>query len=90
MSDTHELYRAIGNIETNVTILVQSVKELREYQMNMNGKVNKAHDRIDEIAPHVEDYKATKRRAIGIGVSLAGVTGLIGGKTVQFWEYLVK
>ncbi len=80
MNDLNEIHRTLGQIETNVTVLVQSVKELREYQIRMNGSIGKAHNRIDDLEPHVNDYKANKKRAILGLVGLGGATGVIGGK----------
>jgi hypothetical protein len=83
MNDLNEVHRSLGQIETNVTVLVQSVKELREYQLRMNGSVGKAHDRLDNLEPHVEDYKVTKQRAVMGLIGIGGLTGIIGGKMAE-------
>jgi hypothetical protein len=80
MKDIDEISYKLGAIHSDVSTLVESVKELRDYQREMNGKVKKAHDLINEIAPHVEDYKTTKRHAIMALFGLGGLTGIIGGK----------
>lgn len=80
MSDLNEIHRAVGQIESNVLVLMNSVKELREYQLTMNGKADRAHGRIDEIQPHVEDYKKTKKTAIMGLIGLGGMSGVFGSK----------
>ncbi len=80
MNDLNEIHRTLGQIESNIIILVQSVRELREYQLNMNGRVGRAEEEIKDIKPHIEDYKINKKRAIMGLLGIGSATGVIGGK----------
>jgi len=40
--------------------------------------VQRHEDDIDEIKPHVEDYKRNRQRAVGIGAFIALVAGAVG------------
>lgn len=89
MNDMNEVHRSLGQIESNVTSLMQTVREVRDYQIKMNGAIGKAHVRIDQMEPHVKDYTETKKKAIIGLLSLGGLTGLIGGKIGAFFSGLL-
>ena len=80
MTDIDEISYKLGAIQADLSTVVVSVKELKEYQLRMNGSINKAWVEIEEIKPHVEDYKTNKKRAVMGLIGLGGATGVIGGK----------
>lgn len=67
-------------ITAHHTITNEKLDKVIDKLTLMNGSIGKAHNRIDDIEPHVEDYRTNKKRAIMGLVGLGGATGLIGGK----------
>lgn len=62
-----------------LTILNNKIDKVLDKLTLMNGSIGKAHNRIDDIEPDVQDWKTTKKRAVlgVIGLSAAG--GASGG-----------
>jgi len=56
----------------------------------MNGSIGKAHDRLDNVEPHVEDYKVTKQRAVMGLIGIGGLTGVIGGKMAELLGGIIR
>jgi len=65
---------------THHTITNEKLDRVIDKLTLMNGSIGKAHNRIDDIEPHVEDYRVNKKRAIMGLIGLGGATGIIGGK----------
>ena len=80
MSDIDEISYRLGAIQSDLTALNVHAKETKEYLLRMNGSIAKAWTEIDEMKPHIEDYKVNKKRAIMGLIGLGGATGVIGGK----------
>ena len=63
-----DLHKSVSSIETNIRMMALYQKETNEL-MRRN---------IEDLEDDIDDLKATKNRAIGIGMAGGGFGGLIG------------
>lgn len=89
MPEIDEFSEAIGSLKADMAVIKDGIKEIRSHQIQANGKLEKAHDRIDDIEPLVHtahangnDWADTKTKAKWlIGLGFLGSAG--GGFSVS-------
>lgn len=77
MPEIDEFSEAIGGLKADMAVIKDGIKEIRAHQIQANGKLEKAHDRIDDMIPDLNsavangnDWADTKSKAkwlIGLG-----------------------
>lgn len=87
---SEEIYRSLGSLEAKMeanekanAVIIDGIKEIRNHQIAQNGKLEKAHNRIDDMEPILEkaaeqgnDWQDTKTRAKWImGLGFLGSAG---------------
>jgi len=89
MTDTQDVKIAVletqyghlkEQLNTHHTITNEKLDKVIDKLTLMNGSIGKAHIRIDDLEPHIEDYKINKKRAIVGLIGIGGATGVIGSK----------
>lgn len=80
-----EVSKTLGSLQAQNEIILDGIKDIRAHLQKLNGKTDKAHDRMDDIEPILRDavangndWKDTKGKIkflAGIGILGGGVGG---------------
>ena len=80
-----ELSRMIGQIQADVKhtrksvdVIETKVDHLTQTSIRNEGSLKDAQKKIDDMHPHVEEFRKLKQRGIGILTALSMVFGAIG------------
>jgi len=63
-----DLHKSVSSIETNIRLMTQ-------YQKETNESIRR---NVEDIEDEIDDLKAAKNKAIGIGMAGGGFGGLLG------------
>ena len=89
MKDIHEfmgeMKSHIVHIREKTEVISSDVKDLRDRATEHEMKIESAHNRIDKIAPKVEELHSYKNKAVGI----FGFIGFIAGSAGVFLAKIV-
>lgn len=98
MTGLDEISFKLGKIMSEIDGLKDDVREVKrkvsedrqateKFREEIKGKVRLIGDTVEEISPHVEDYK-TLRQKIGVAVILVSTIG--SGAAYLIWQGLVN
>lgn len=90
MPEIDETSETLGYLKANMAVLLDGQRQINDKLTLMNGSVGKAHRRIDDLESGVEDWRATKKRAVLGLIGLGGMAGAGGSGIFKilsvFWN----
>lgn len=104
MADLNDIYDRLGQLSATTQHIVEEQRRATCRGEKLALKLEEVHNevkvatssqenlqkKVDEMAPHVDDYKAVKQRALTIWSAAALVAGLAGTFAVEyaksFWK----
>lgn len=90
MGNIDELSRTLGEMQADILHIRKStdaidtkVDRAHENVIALKSSAKQAHKRLDDIYPHVEDYKKMKQRGYGIIAVMGVIFGSAGGILIK-------
>jgi uncharacterized coiled-coil DUF342 family protein len=74
----------VSHIRSNTDSTKEKVDVMHEHMIIARRDIKSAHRRLDDIIPHIEDYRKNKHHAAGAYSVLSVISGFIGGVIVWF------
>lgn len=95
MTDLDELSLKLGTMQSDISHIRDNteringkVVEAHEKVINVEQSTKSAHKRIDDIKPHVEDYKRIKQKGLGAVGVIGLIFGLIGSGLAKILSFI--
>lgn len=79
----------VGHIRKNTDAIEKKVDKTHEDMIINKASTKSAHKRIDDITPHIEDFKKIKQRGIGITSILSIIFGFLGAILLKTFHFLL-
>lgn len=97
MADLNDIYDRLGQLTATTASLVEEQRRGTCSREKLVDKVNLIHEqlaastkKVDDMAPHVEDYKTMKQRALALWVVATIAAGFMGSMALDvaksFWK----